>query len=548
MEAIQVSSLEKILKDTDINGIDEFKTFSALRNERFAYEIVVNNSSDECKNIKVEIESNLKDIIDIKRIGYVYVNRVSGIEEPGLTDYVITEKGYVPDALLPIDNDMLELPPNENTSLLVTVNADKFIADAGEYDIAVKLIAEDEVTEKHFLLNIIDALLPPQTLTYTDWFHCDAIALMHNVNVFSEKFWDITEKYMLEASRLGVNMILTPIFTPPLDTEIGAERLTVQLIDIEKNGDDYEFEFSKLYRWIALAEKCGMKYFEMAHLFTQWGAKFTPKIVVKVNGKEEKLFGWHIEATDERYEHFLSQFLPALVNALKRTGVADRTFFHISDEPGGEAIEQYVKCRRIVEKYIDGLAITDALSDPDFYERGLITHPVPGTESVKKFMKFDIKDRWAYYCCAQCNNLSNRFTAMRGWLTRMIGCQLYKYDIHGFLHWGFNHYFSILSKEPVNPYEKTEYPMFPTGDAFIVYPYKDGAVGSLRMQQFYDALQDQRALDLLEKLIGREASIALIEIEAGGKITFESYPHNENFILNWRREANEKIKEYSKAE
>ena len=68
------------------------------------------------------------------------------------------------------------------------------------------------------------------------------------------------------------------------------------------------------------------------------------------------------------------------------------------------------------------------------------------------------------------------------------------------------------------------------------------------MQQFYDALQDQRALDLLEKLIGREASVALIENEAGGEIAFESYPHSENFILNWRREANEKIKEYSKAE
>lgn len=542
MKIIQLSSLEKILKDTDISSFAEFDGYSALKNERFAYQIVINNDTDEDKTLNIEVESKLADRIDVKRVGYVYINRVSQIEDIEPEDYVMTGRGWVPDVLLPIENGILNLPKNENTSLLVTVNADSCIADAGVYDIAIKLSSDTESMTKHFELDIIDALLPEQILTYTNWFHCDAIAAAHKVQVFSEKFWELTEKYMLAASRLGMNMILTPIFTPPLDTEVGGERLTVQLVDIEKNGDNYEFEFSKLYRWIALAQKCGMRYFEMAHLFTQWGAKFTPKIVVKVNGKEEKLFGWNVEATDESYEHFLSQFLPALVKVLRKLGIAQNTFFHISDEPVVESLEQYLKCRRIVEKYIDGMAITDAVSEPDFYEQGLVTYPVPGTESVKKFMKFDIKDRWTYYCCGQCRNLSNRFTAMHGWLTRMLGCQLYKYDIHGFLHWGFNHYFSILSRQYADPYTENDLEMFPTGDAYIVYPYKDGVAESLRAQQFYDALQDQRALTLLGEAIGKDAVVSVVEKEAGMNIEFDVFPHNADFILNWRKKVNEMLK------
>lgn len=39
--------------------------------------------------------------------------------------------------------------------------------------------------------------------------------------------------YMDAAVKCGVNMILTPVLTPPLDTAVGTERPTVQLVDIE---------------------------------------------------------------------------------------------------------------------------------------------------------------------------------------------------------------------------------------------------------------------------------------------------------------------------
>lgn len=54
-------------------------------------------------------------------------------------------------------------------------------------------------------------------------------------------------------------------------------------------------DLEKLKRWIDLrVRKCGIEYFEMLkHLFSQWGAKYAPKVVATVNGKKEKIFGWH---------------------------------------------------------------------------------------------------------------------------------------------------------------------------------------------------------------------------------------------------------------
>ena len=58
-------------------------------------------------------------------------------------------------------------------------------------------------------------------------------------------------------------MMLTPLFTSPLDTAIGLERTTCQLIDVEVKDGEYVFGFEKLKRWIDLCKKCGIEYFEI---------------------------------------------------------------------------------------------------------------------------------------------------------------------------------------------------------------------------------------------------------------------------------------------
>ena len=45
---------------------------------------------------------------------------------------------------------------------------------------------------------------------------------------------------------------------------------------------------------------------------------------------------------------------------------------------------------------------------------------------------------------------------MPGNRTRIIGMQIYRYDLDGFLHWGYNFYNSEYSLYPIDPYRCTD--------------------------------------------------------------------------------------------
>lgn len=537
MKIVQINSLYKVLPCRNPDML-EFSSFSALKNEVFNYQIVISNCENEAYTASFRVDSPLSGKITVRRVGYIYANMPSYTDENMRdSDYITYDPGMLPDPLYPVSGGKVELRPNENTVLYITVALKN--QAPGVYPINVFITINGEETVKTFYLEVIDAELPKQELMYTNWFHCDSIADYHGVEVFSEKHWALIEKYIKTAVAGGMNMILTPIFTPPLDTEVGGERRTVQLVDVKKNGKKYTFEFSKLVRWINLCKKCGIKYFEMSHLFTQWGAKATPKIVAEEDGKLTKIFGWDVPSDDKRYKDFLSKFLPELIKVLKKNRVADKTFFHISDEPNKDAIDTYLNCKKIVEDQLRGFPIMDALSNVEFYKNGAVENPVPGSNHIDDFLSEDIKERWTYYCCSQYKDVSNRFVAMPAYRTRIIGTQFFKYDIKGFLQWGYNYYYCRLSRYIVSPYEKSDAELFPTGDAYIVYPYKNGVIESLRARLFFDAIQDLGALKLLAGRIGKEETVKLMESVAGEEITFSKYPKDPEYILRLRGKVNE---------
>ena len=108
---------------------------------------------------------------------------------------------------------------------------------------------------------------------------------------------------------------------------------------------------------------------------------------------------------------------------------------------------------------------------------------------------------------------------------------MYKCSIVGFLHWGFNFYNLQYSKGKINPYEVTDAGgSFPSGDSFSIYPYENYAIPSFRMKIFKNAIDDMRLLTLLEKKIGKESVVALIDRIAGTDVTFKNYPKNEDFF------------------
>lgn len=167
----------------------------------------------------------------------------------------------------------------------------EFIPDGsaiGENKITISLVSNGVTCEKTFTLDIIDRNLPKQTLLYTNWFHNDCLCTYYGVEVFSDEYWEIVDKYIKNAVEHGMNMILTPVFTPPLDTAVGGERPTVQLVSVVKEANRYHFDFTNFEKYVNLCLKNGAEAFEISHLFTQWGAEAYSKIVAQVNSVEEK--------------------------------------------------------------------------------------------------------------------------------------------------------------------------------------------------------------------------------------------------------------------
>ncbi|WP_308636861.1 DUF4091 domain-containing protein [Paenibacillus silvisoli] len=544
LETRSVSSLAKIFaEDTELRE-PAYRKGSALWGEVYAFQVAY-RSDRLLKQIQVEaISAGLQhSAITVREVGLV------PSELPIYADHddriIQAKPGLFPDPLFPVTaEEGITALPQVWRSVWITIEVDR--ADqGGTHSIEVRFAtAEGErLGSESFELTVIPRELPEQKLIHTEWFHSDCIATHYNVPAFSEEHWQLLEAYIKTAVKHGINLLLTPLFTPPLDTAVGGERPTVQLVDVEKTGDQYAFGFERLDRWADLCLAAGIRYFEFSHLYTQWGAKHAPKIVAKENGEYKKIFGWGTEAAGETYRNFLEQFVPELLKWVERRGLQQRVYFHISDEPYMDALEDYRLASDFLRPMLEGYPVIDALSDFAFYESGLVPHPIPATNHIEPFLEAGVDNLWTYYCCGQYKNVANRFFTFPSARNRIIGVQMHKFGITGFLHWGFNFWFSQYSRKAINPFVTTDAGhAFPSGDAFLVYPGEEGPIESIRMEVFYEALQDMRAFALLEELGGKEELRAMID-----GVTFSSYPEESEWLLALRETVNERIAAFTPA-
>ena len=543
---IPASSLEKVFLDQRPSGT--YQGGSLLENENYSFQFAFTGYSDTAvpwgtwADADITVESDIAEHLSLYLTGNV------GVTLPTYArydhDYLRTTPGMYPDPLTPITGGQVKILSGRWQSIWIRTSG---ILPAGDHTVRLTLSsakyacsASAEVT-----LHVIPASLPEQQLKYTCWFHADCIADLHHCTPFSEQHWSLMDQYMRWAGENGMNMILVPAFTPALDTPVGSERMTIQLVGVKKRGDAYEFDFSLLDRYLSMALSHGIRWFEHAHFFTQWGAEHAPKVVAEVaevDGQLTRIFGWETQADGPEYTSFLHQYLDALIPHLKSLGLDNQFYYHVSDEPNDKQLDSYRRAKAIIEDRLRGYHLFDALSHVEFYEQGLVSTPVAVTSSIRDFIgKAD--DLWAYYTGGQSFLYSNRLISMASRRNRVLGMQLYKNRIRGFLHWAFNFYYTTLSRECANPFLSPDaLGEFPGGTAFQVYPHENGPVPSLRLFVFHDGLQDMRAMALLEEKVGFDRVIEIME-KAGGRIDWENCPAGDEMFLSVREALNRAIEE-----
>ena len=166
----------------------------------------------------------------------------------------------------------------------------------------------------------------------------------------------------------------------------------------------------------------------------------------------------------------------------------------------------------------------DAMSHYEIYQQSGIQQPVVSLAHIQPFLDQRPESPWGYYCCGPLTEYTNRFLQMPLARTRAVGLQCWKYDLKGFLHWGYNFYNTVFSVARVEPHLDVESGgALPAGDPFVVYPGRDGRPEeSIRLMALHQAMQDFRALSLLAQRVGREKALALLD--QGGALTLTSFP------------------------
>lgn len=524
------SSLEKIFPHSE--PCLAMNKATALQNEKYHFQLVVRSDGD-ASSLSICVGEHCRAAVRLFDVGLIK----GGPAWMEFHDeyYISKEEGLYPDVLFP-HRDGFALTGGENKAVYVCVDCSRL--PVGENKLTFSVAG----ASAEFCLTILPCALVGSDLILTNWIHVDCICDQHGVEPFTEAFYRVFDSYLHWYVEMGNNTMFTPIFTPPIDTAVGGERRTVQLVDIAKTATGYAFDFTKLQAFFDFCLARGIRYFEFSQLATQWGAQACPKVVVRGDKGEEKLFGWDVFSDSEEYFAFLAQFLPALCDFVKENGLAERVFFHISDEPKEEEAERYRRFGEYVRKLLGGMKILDTMSARTFYDEGLVDIPAITTRAADCLKEGEIPCL-LYYCSVEFDDYySNRFFCMPLQRTRVLGCQLYCNNAIGFLHWGYNFYYSYLSKEKLDPYEVSDAKgYFPSGDSFLVYPVKDGAVPSLRLMTMLEAFQDYRALKTLEKKRGKEFVSALLATEGVSGVT--TYPRSAEWQLAFREKLNALIAE-----
>jgi hypothetical protein len=536
--ALTINSMEKVYPDS--NEFECEKEGTMLCNERFHFQLALRNiSQDVLYGVYIKAEGKLGKYLELRVVRNVPCEMAAFSASDNYYERKVS--GLYPDILQPWDEKGLILPANGNwKSVWITIDGKGLNLSTGRYDIPLTILGTTgEILGRCvYVLEICPGKLVKNDYIITHWMHYDGIAARNKVKLFSKKFYKVFDSYLKLYVQSGNTMLLTPLFTPPLDTKPGEERRTAQLVGVHNKNGKYVFDFSELEKFIEFAREHGIKYFEFSHLFTQWGGEFCPKIMAETEVGEQRIFGWEKRADSETYKAFLEVFLPALMKFVRSKGLEEYCFVHLTDEPGARHIEQYLRCKNMVKKYIGNMRIMDALSDYEFYEKKGVEVPAVVTPEAENFLSHGVKDMLIYYCSYPSDRFySNRFLGMPSQRNRIIGIQLYLAGVRGFLHWGFNFYNSGLSLFELNPYmEPDGGGFFPGGDSFVVYPSENGAIASLRLEVFYDGIQDCLALRALEKKKGRDFVVKLIQTE--GVYGMNVYPRSAKWHKMFRDKVN----------
>lgn len=174
----------------------------------------------------------------------------------------------------------------------------------------------------------------------------------------------------------------------------------------------------------------------------------------------------------------------------------DRTLFYVSDEPPGETLDNYKRARALLKELAPWMKVMDALSDIRYGKQHITDMPVVILDSAQNYIDAGIP-HWVYYCIGPRGDYLNRLYDTPLATIRMSEWLFYRLGAKGFLHWGYNYWYKMDTRQLEDPFKEGvggAWPGIAYGDPFVVYPGPAGPIDSIRWEAFAESLQDYAML------------------------------------------------------
>ncbi len=355
-------------------------------------------------------------------------------------------------------------------------------APTGQFDYELFIGAGSFKSTLRLIVNVHAVAVPligRQTLHYTNWFSTQNIAKEHSLEQWSEEYWFMLARYAALMARGRQNTFW------------------LRWPDVFEPGDDgvLRLQRQRLEHYVCTFNDAGLYYIEGAPFAGRPGGDWSTTTL--------QLRLVDLPATSEAGRAALASMAGQLMEVIESNGWEDRWLQHIADEPTDTNAEDYRKLAAHLRELMPGVPIVEATMSTEL--AGAVDIWCPQVQEYQRHREFFEERRahgdrlWVYTCLVPGGPWLNRLLDMERLRQVYIGWAAAKYDLHGFLHWGLNHYktdpfVQSVVDHPAMPGTNNR---LPAGDSHVIYPSEDGPLSSHRFEAHRIGLEDYELLRAL---------------------------------------------------
>ena len=501
LQVSTVDPMDKIFRETG-EFLEAGAVAEVARGEHASFQVALRGAGHivDLKATIRSFSSGSAEIGDV-RTAYVGYVRVSRSTPNPSRDRLLPISGLYPDPLLEVPS--VDIRAHQTQPVWITVPVPAETAPGryrGELVLSGIIDGRKFEVAKELWIQVYDVAVGRTKLWVTNWYNAspNTFAYMNGgqpVETLSETWWRHLEIMARKMAEYRQNVaIISP--------------LSLATYTLKDDGS-YGIDFSNFDRSVEIFRDAGvLGRIEGGHIGGRegnWISNFVVSVPVVTDGNT--VFR-NYPISHDSASTFYRQFFPALHTHLVEKGWWDIYSQHLADEPITENWRSYVEIAQFVKSLVPDILIVEACHTRNL--NNVVDIWVPQLNFLHTDYAFYVErmaagdEVWHYTCLAPQGEYANRFIELPLIKTRILHWINYRYDVPGYLHWGFNFWRGDPFTESTDIQTESGN-VLPGGDCWIVYPARDALWSSIRLEAMRDGIVDHTLLDMLEERYPEEA-------------------------------------------